>query len=342
MALTQSTQNAFQLVDRTSEIQLLPQTWTLLGDSGLFQDEFLSTQTVTFEERTGSLSIVKDQIRGSKPQTRSGEVRKLHTYSTTHHPIMDSIYPQDVAGVTRPGGNGQELDTTAAALMRKMELIRKSFDVTREISRFKTLSTGQAWAPNGTIVADFYSDFGLTKAEVDFVLGTSTTDVVAKCEEIIAGFQASATEGQVINRVIGYASPAFMRKLINNARVQNAYTYYTATEGQQIQRNRAGGAGLYRRFYYAGIEFIEVSTVLAGEALVPAGDCIFVAQDDSGSFVTFHSPANRFGYVNTVAADVYMWTFEDPRGTEITIEAEMNVLSVLRKPNFVARGYSSN
>lgn len=342
MPLSQSTTNAFQLVDRTNELLLLPQTWTLLGDSGLFQEEYLSTQVLNFEERTGALSLVKDQIRGSKPQTRSGEVRKLHSYSTTHHPIMDALYPQDIAGVTRPGSNGTQLDTKDAALLRKLEGIRKSYDISLEVARFKTLGTGAAWAPNGTIVANFYTDMGKTRNEVDFVMGTGTTDLVAKSEAIIAGFQAAATEGQIITRVIGYASPAFFAKLISHATVKSAYTYYTATEGQQILRNRAGGAGLYRKFSYAGIDYIEVPTVLAGEALVTAGDCVFVAQDDSGSFTTYFSPAARFGYINTIAEKGYVWTFDDMRATEITIEAEMNMLNVLRKPEFVARGYSSN
>lgn len=342
MPLAQSTSNVFQLVDRTNELLLLPQTWTLLGDSGLFQDEFLSTQVVNFEERNGTLSVVKDQIRGSKPQTRSGEVRKLHSYSTTHHPIMDALYPQDIAGVTRPGSNATQLDTKDAALLRKLEGIRKSYDVTKEIARFKTLGTGQAWAPNGTIVADFYTDMGKTKKVVDFTFGTGTSDIVDKCEEIIASFQTAATDGQIVNRVIGYASPAFFKKLISHATVKQAYTYYTATEGQQILRNRAGGMGLYRSFSYAGIDFIEVPTILAGEALVTSGDCVFVAQEDGGSFVTYYSPANRFGYVNTVAENGYVWTFEDQRQTEITIEAECNMLNVLRKPDFVARGHSSN
>lgn len=341
MALSQSTQNAFQLVDRTDELLLLPQTWTLLGDMGLFVEEFLSTQTLTFEERSGSLSIIKDQVRGSKPQTRSGEVRKLHSYSTTHHPIVDALYPQDIAGVTRPGSNGQSLDTKDAAILRKLEGIRKSYDVTLEVARFKTLATGQAWSPNGTVVADFYSDFGITKNEVDFVLGTSTTDVIDKCNEIIAGFQESATEGQVITRVVGFASPAFMKKLLAHAKVTQTYVYQNLQQFN-ITQDRAGGMALYRRLAFGGIDFIEVPTVIAGEALVPSGDCIFVAMDDSGSFVTYYSPANRFGLVNTVAERGYVWTFEDQRLTEITIEAEMNMLNVLRKPNFVARGYSSN
>ena len=102
------------------------------------------------------------------------------------------------------------------------------------------------------------------------------------------------------------------------------------TEGQSILRERAGGMGLYRKFYYAGITFIEVPTGVNGSTYIPAGECYFVAEADDDSFVTYYGPANRFGLVNTIAMPQYMWQFPDPRGTEITLEAEMNMLNVLK------------
>lgn len=338
---TRSFTNNFEVVDSTRELAILPQTWTLLGDSGLFRDEFLSQNTVTFQEINGSITIVNDQVRGSKPQTTSNGKRKLHSYSLTHHPLMDALYPDDIAGKSAYS-DLNAADTEAAALLRKMTKIRKSFDVTKEVARFKTLVTGQAWAPNGTIVADFYTDFGITRNSVDFVFGTAGTDIVAKCESIIAGFQDSASDGTIINSVTAYCSPAWFAKLIAHAKVTQAYQYYSATEGQSILRNRAGGMGLYRRFSFAGINFVEVRTVLAGTTLIPTGEAYFVAETDDESFTTFYGPANRFGLVNTIAMPQYMWQFRDPRGTEITIESEMNMLNALKKPNFVAKGTTSN
>lgn len=338
---TRSFTNNFEVVDSTRELAILPQTWTLLGDSGLFRDEFLSQNTVTFQETSGSIAIVKDQVRGSKPQTTTNDLRKLHSYSLTHHPLEDALYPDDIAGKSAYN-DLNAADTEAAALLRKMNKIRKSFDVTKEVARFQTLVTGAAWAPNGTVVADYYSDFGFTRNVVDFVFGTSTTEITAKCEAVIRGFQDSATDGVIINSVTAYCSPVFFAKLIAHAKVQQAYTYYSATEGQSILRNRAGGMGLYRRFTFANVNFVEVPTVLAGTALIPSGDAYFVAETDDDSFVTFYGPANRFGLVNTIAMPQYMWQFRDPRGTEITIEAELNMLNCLKRPNFVARGHSSN
>lgn len=338
MALIQSTTNAFELVDRTNDVVRLPQNWTLMNESGMWQEDFLSTSTVTFEEVMGSLFVVKDQIRGAKPQTTSNDLRKLHTYQTSHHPFVDALYPQDIEGKTRPGSQATALDTKDAALLRKLEKARKSFDRTLNFARFRTLAAGDIWAPNGTLSGNFYTDFGKTKNTVNFALGTGTTDIIGKCEEIIAGFQLAATEGQVINRVVAYCSPGFFSGLINHAKVQAAYNLYAAVAPQQISRDRAGGMNLYRRFVFSNIEFIEVPQIIDGTPLVDANTAVFVAEDGDGSFVTYYSPAARFGYVNTVAESMYAWTFESPRLTEITIEAEVNFLNVLRKPEFVAGG----
>ncbi len=338
MPLTQSTLNAFELVDRTSDFILLPQNWQLMNESGMWQEEFLSTRTVTYEAQTGSLALIKDVVPGSKPQTMNNDVRKLYSYSMTHHPVVDAIYPQDIAGVTRPGSMGKELDTKDAAILRKMEKIRKSYDRTLNYARFKTLAAGDIFAPNGTVTGNFYTDTSTTRNTVSFALGTGTTDIIAKCEEVIAGFQAAATEGQVIQRVVAYCSPGFFTALINHAKVQSAYNLYAVVAPQQISRDRAGGMNLYRRFTFSNIEFIEVSQSVAGDPLVATDTAIFVADDGDGSFVTVYGPAHRFGYVNTIAERGYMWTFENPRMTEITVEGEMNFLNILKNPLFVAGG----
>lgn len=340
--VTRSYTNDFEVVDQTQALQRIPQVRTLLGDSGLFSVEPITTRTVTFQEHNGTLAIVNDQVLGYKPNTISNDLRKLHSYTTTHHPIMDALYPQDIVGKSAYNDLNQA-DTEAAAILRKMIKIKRSFAVTQEIYRFKTLSTGAIYTPNGTIASEnFYASYGLTRNEVDFALNVGTTDVIAKCEAIIAGFQSSASEGEMITGVTAYCSTGFFSKLIAHAKVSASYLYQQSFNGNaNILQERAGGMGLYRRFSFGGIDFIEVPTILAGEALVPAGDAIFVARGVDDAFTTFVSPANRFGYENTFGELEYMWTFRDPRGTEITIEAESNFVNVLRKPNLVARGYTA-
>ena len=341
MALTRSYTNAFEVVDYTQELQLIPNSWTLLNDSGLFSEEFLTTNTVTFEEQSMTLGLIGDQYRGAKPQANKDDNRKIRTYPIAHWPVVDAVKPEDIQGKRMYGSNDMA-ETEAAVLARKMERIRRNMDITMEVGRFSTLTSGNLYSPNGTIAGNLFTDFGITQTSVDFVLSTSTTDVIAKVEAVIAAMQDNANTGDVITGVIGYCSPEFFAKLIAQARVQEAYRYFSATEGQMVQRNRAGGNnGLYREFSYGGIRFIEVRTVLAGQRLIPANEAVFVPTGTSDTFVSYFGPANRIDFVNSMAERAYMWTYRDPKGLGIDIDAEFNVTHVVRRPALVVKGVTT-
>ena len=338
MPLHQSTVNPFDLVDRTDELLLIPKNPTLMNDLGIWREDFLSTRTVTFEERNGHLFLLKDMIDGSKPQTTGNDVRKLHSYPMAHFPYVDALYPQDIAGISRPGGNNTQLDTEERALVVKLERYRKSVDRTLNFARFRTLAAGDIWAPNGTIAGNFYADFGLTRKTVSFALATPTTDIMGKCEEIIQSFHEQATEGQTIDRVTAYCSGGFFSALINHPKVQNAYNLYAAVAPQQISRDRAGGMALRRHFVFSNIEFIEVLDSVSGTPLVDVNTAVFIANDGDDSFVTAYGPPQRFGYINTTAESAYLWTRKKDDNTEITIEGQTNFINMLRRPGLVAGG----
>ena len=345
MSIVRSYTNAFEVVDYTQELNIIPNSWTILGDTGLFSEEMLSTHTVTFEQTDKSLGLIGDAYRGSKPQANKDDLRKIHAYSIPHFPDYDKILPQDIQS-KRAYGQQNVAETEAAVMARKMERIRKNFDVTLEVARFSTLTTGNSYAPNGTINGNFFTQTGTTQTVVDFVLGTTTTDVISKVEAVISAMQDNAQTGDIISGVTAYCSPAFFAKFINHAKIQAAYTYYAATAGQNILRERAGGApnvsGLYRRFEYGGITFIEIRTVLAGQALIPSGDVVFVPNGTTESFVTYYGPANKMDLVNTMAERAYLFSYRAPNGESIDLDAESNFLNVLRRPQLVIRGFSSN
>lgn len=342
MATIRSYTNAFEVVDVTGELQLIPNSWTLLNDSSLFSEEFLSTNTVTFEEQSQTLGLIGDQFRGAKPQANKDDNRKIRSYPIAHFPVVDAIKPEDIQG-KRAYGSNDMAETEAAVLARKMQRIRRNMDITMEVGRFSLLTTGNLYAPNGTISGNVFTDFGITQTSVDFVLGTAGTDIVAKTESVIAAMQDNANTGDVITSVIAYCSPEWFAKFIAHAKIQTAYQYFSATEGQMIQRNRAGGNnGLYREFNYAGIRFIEVRTVLAGQRLIPAGEVVFVPTGTSDTFVSYFGPANRMDFVNTIAERGYLWTYRDPKGQGIDIDGEFNVTSICRRPALIVKGTSSN
>lgn len=340
MPIIRSYTNAFEVVDYTQELAIIPNSWTLLGDIGLFSEEMLSTHTVTFEETNNTLGLITDQFRGAKPLANKDDNRKIHSYAIPHFPVTDKVLPQDVQG-KRAYGSTSVAETEAAVLARKMERIRRNFDVTMEVSRFSTLTSGAAYAPNGTINGNFFTQTGTTQTSVDFLFGSATTDIIGKVENVISAMQDNANTGDVITGVVAYCSSEFFAKLISHAKVQDAYRYYSATATQEILRNRAGNNGLYREFSYGGIRFVDVRTVLAGQRLIPANEAVFVPVGTTDSFVTYFSPANKLDFTNTMAERAYMFTYRDPKGESIDIDCEGNWLNVLRRPQLVIKGTSS-
>ena len=148
---------------------------------------------------------------------------------------------------------------------------------------------------------------------------------------------ASATD--MITGVIGYCSPEFFAALIAHPNVKAAYTYYTATEGQQILRNRAGAnMSLNREFTYGGIRFIEARVVFAGQRAIPVDEAVFVPVGTNDAFVTYYGPMERLDFVNTTAERMYALSYRDPKGTSIELDFESNMINVLRKPNLVVKG----
>lgn len=338
MAVTRSYGNAFELVDYTEELNIIPLAPTLLSDSGLFEEEMLSTHTVTFEEISRTIGLVTDSYRGSKPQANKDDTRKIRSYPLAHFAMVDEILPQDIQS-KRAYGSGTAAETEAAVMARKMERIVKTFSQTMEAARFRTLVTGDIFAPNGTIAGNFFNDFNVTQTSVNFALGTADTDVVAKVEEVIATIQDNANTGDVVTGMLGYCSPEFFAAFISHKKVQAAYTYFAATEGQMIQRNRAGGTMAYNReFTYAGMRLIEVRQSIGGVRLVPANEAVFVPLGISGSFKTFFGPANKLDLVNTIAERTYMFSSRDPKGEKIDIDASSDFINTLARPQLVIKG----
>lgn len=340
MPITRSYGSAFEIVDWTTELNIIPLAPTILNDSGLFREEMLSTHTVTFEEIGATIGLIGDSYRGSKPQANTDDTRKIRSYPLAHFGIVDAVKPQDIQGRSAYG-QVTAAETEAAVMMRKMERITQKFSQVLEAARFSTLTTGLGFAPNGTISVDFFSDFGVTQKSVNFALGTAGTDVVAKVEEVIAHIQDNANTGQVVMGVIGYVSPEFFAAFISHAKVQAAYQYFAATENQMIQRNRAGGAGLYREFTYGGVRLIEVRQSINGTRLVPANEAVFVPMGLDDCFKTFYGPANKLDLVNTIAQRTYMFSNRDPKGESVEIEASSDFLNALLRPALVVKGVKS-
>ena len=335
---TRSFEKPFELVDYTEELLLVPNKWGLINELGLFGEEGVAQHSVTVESSEGTLGLVTDKVRGERNNVGKSDTRALRSFPIPHFPMDDAVKPEDVQG-KRAYGSADQAETEAAVIARKLERIRMNHSVTLEAARAFAITNGAIYAPNGTVSGNFYTDFGITRKSIDFVLGTSTTDLNAKSEEGIAHIQDTIQSGEVVSNIIVLCSPAFFGKLINHATVKEAYKYYTST--QEPLRNRLG-SGVYRRFVHGGVEYVEYRGSYNGTALIPAGEAYMLPQGTSDMFKTYFSPANKFQFVNTIGEQAYVFTYRAPTDSEILIQSESNFLNLIRRPQAVVQLTTSN
>ena len=338
MATIRSFDKPFELTDYTDEILLVPNTWGLINEMGIFRNEGVAQHTVSVESREGTLGLIGDKVRGERNNVNKDDTRVLRSFAIPHFVLDDAIKPEDLVG-KRAYGSADAAETEAAVLARKLERIRRNHAITLEAARAQAIVSGTVYAPNGTVAGNYFTDFGVTRKEVDFVLGTSTTDVLAKGEEVVAHIQDSIQTGEVVTGVTVLCSPAFFAKLISQAGVKEAYKFYSSTQEPLRQRL---GSGMYRRFEHGGVTYVEYRGAYNGVALIPAGEAYAVPMGTTDTFLTYFSPANRFTHVNTIGEEAYAFTYRNPTDTEIQIQTESNHLSLVRRPQVLVKLTTSN
>jgi Phage major capsid protein E len=337
MATIRSFDKPFEMVDLTEELNLIPNTWGLINELGLFRPEGITQHSVSVEAYTGTLSVIGDAVRGARNFVNKDDTRNIRSFPVPHFPADDQITPSDLQGKRAYGVD--QADTEAAVVARKLERIRRNHAVTMEAGRAYAITTGAIYAPNLTVVDNYYTSFNITRLEIDAVLGTSTTDVVAKIEQAIASIQDNITSGEVVNSVTALCSPVFFAKLIAHAKVTAAFQYYSST--QEPLRNRLG-SGVYRRFSFGGCDFIEYRGSFNGTALIPSGDAYFFPMGTQDTFISYFSPANKLSLTNTVGEPVYAFQYRDPKDEGILLQSECNQLHLVRRPQAIVRMFSSN
>lgn len=337
MAIIRSFDKPFEMVDLTEELNLIPNTWGLFQELGLFRSESVTQHTINVEVTAGTLSVIGDTVRGARNLVGKDDTRQIHAFSIPHFTLDDAVSPNDLQGKRAYGSDSADVE--AAVVARKLERIRRNHAITMEAAKAHAITSGAVYAPNGTVVDSYYTSFGITRKEVDFVLGTTTTDLTAKIEEIVAHIQDNQLSGDVMTGVTFVCSPEFFAKLIGHATIKEAYKYYASTQEPLRQRL---GSGLYRRFLHGGVEFIEYRGAYNGTRLIPAGDAYAFPTGTADTFISYFSPANKMSLVNTLGQEAYAFQYRDPKDEGLLLQTESNQLHLVRRPATVCRVFSSN
>lgn len=341
MAITNDPRNYGKAVELTEEINLIPNQWGLIQRLGLFTNKYSTQKTILIPRTTEGESLLEDRNWDERNPSIAGGQRDYLPLQIPHYPVDDAILPNDVDGNIDFGSamaGGLQLETINQKRVEKMERLRRAHSLTLEFARMQVLKNGTVYAPRGSVVIDYYAQYGLTRTVQSVDLASTVVAPNAAIETAIGELQDSLMTGDVATGFVALCSPEFFSALISNPFIQERYFYVQNMQQAPLLVDRlTAGSPLdarYRTFDFAGVTFIEVRGGVAGTPYVTAGDAYMFPRGTAG-FETWFAPANRLSTINKKAQESYLFEYVNRKDDIIELMSETNFLNVLKRPDQV-------
>ena len=336
----------FSAVALTDSVNIVPNAYGRLEEIGLFRNEPVHTTSVAIDIANGVLNLLPTRPRGAPASVGTRERAKLKSFVVPHIPHDDAVLALDVQNMLARAPN-LGLETVLGAVNRKLISMRRKHAITLENLRVGAIK-GRILDYDGSTILDLFNEFGVTEKTIDFVLGTTTTDVGAKLREM-SGYMEDNLTGDTMSTIHGLASPSWFAKYIGHASVKDAYKYYTSTRDPNRTDVRRGFdyMGVFIEEYRGAATYLNADgTTTTTTRFIPDGDVRFFPMGTTETFVNWWAPPDFVDEVNTAPGldnQVFVAPLERMKfGKGMEIHTESNPLPLCKRPNLLVRGFSSN
>jgi hypothetical protein len=318
--------SAFNMMALTDAINILPNNYGRAESLGIFKAKSTRFRHIAVEERNGVLALLPTQLPGSPATVGIRGKRTVRTFTIPHIPHEDVVLPEEVQGI-RAFGSETELMGISDVLTDHLQAMRNKHAITLEHLRMGALK-GKILDADGTVLLDLFSEFEITEKTINFALSTATTDVKAKCLELVRHIEDNL-KGEYMTEIRALVSSEFFDALTSHAKVKEAFDRWQ--DGAAFRNDMRSG------FTFAGVTFEEYR----GQATDPDGNVRkFIAANQGHAFplgtletfVTYFAPADFNETVNTLGKPLY--AKQEPRrfdrGTDL--HTQSNPLPMCLRP----------
>lgn len=325
------TGDAFNVVALTRAINKAPFKPGRIGEIGLFEEQGVRSVTVVVEELSGVLSILGHKPRGGPANQHRRGQRKARSFTCYHMPLEDTIHADDIQGV-RLFGSEDETETADNAVNDVLESMRQQHEVTREWLRAGAIA-GVVVDGESAKTVNLFAEFGQAETDVDFLIGTTTTDMRQKCLEVKDAVE-TALGALPYDHVHALCGQNFFRRFIAHPEVKYAYQQFQ--EGRFLRDDPRSG------FEFGSIIFEEYRGNVGSKPFIPAGNARFFPVGAPDLFIEHFGPADFMETANTIGLPYYakQAPMEFDRG--VKVHSQSNPLPICTIPACLVKGSSSN
>jgi len=336
--------DAFSLTSLTASINEMPFTPGQAGALGIFDEGGIYTDSLMIENEQGSLVLIPSTPSGSSPTYIVRDPRQVRTFYTARRALADKIYAKEIQN-KRQFGTENQLVTAQSEVNKRAVKMLKSHDATVEYGRIGAIRGVVYDADGTTVMWNLFNEFGISQTQVDFVLGTTTTDILTKCREVRENIQdALGAQGTDDITVTVFCGKDWYDKFIAHTAVKEAYKYYQTVQSQlnPLQQDLR-----YKGFTFGGLTFVVYRGVVKGPSglvtFVPADKAYAFATNIPELFITRYSPADYMETANTEGLPRYMKMAFDPEWNRyVAVETQSNPISLCTRPASLIELITSN
>ena len=346
MPITRSLSNGNKLIDWTQEINETANEYGLLNGLGLFEERSTSQNAIVFDKNKNDITLLPQSSRTGHG-TVYGKDNEVDTFSLAipHFHVTDSITNEDIQGWRAPG-QPDGTESLARAYQEKTSNLRLAVDQTKEYMKIQAVK-GLTKSPDGKTVADMFSEFGVVQQSLDFVLGTSTTSISTKIQEMRRYIKKNFNRSGTIGNILVVCGNSWFDKFVTHIDVEDAYRSYQNDGVQRLRDDLFVREGM-AEFTHRGITFVNYDATFnlpngAGtEDALGADEAFVILPGARDLYRGYNGPSRKLSGANQPGAPMFMYEYADPKDEALEIETEFSSLYFMTQPLMSFRLFTSN
>ncbi|WP_353141340.1 major capsid protein [Acinetobacter pragensis] len=316
----------FNVTELSAAISNLPTRIGNPSDAELFRNIPGTTNVFSMEfyEESGIL-VPTTEWGGVAPKNSSGK-RTAKSWTIPHMPLEDVVKASDVIGVRAFGSTAAE--TVQGKVLDKLQAMKNKIDATLAYRRSKA-KQGIIVDADGSTILNYFTEFGIAEQVVYFDLGTATTNIAAKCQDVIDQIEDGLGQ-EVYSSIEVEVDRAFYDALTAHKNVREVYLGWSAAEAKLGRSNTSG-------FEFGGLKFIVNRQKVGATPLVAASTGHAYPRGTQDVFLNGLAPADFNETVNTLALPYYAKQAGKQFDRGFDLHVQSNQLPIVAKPKALVK-----
>lgn len=334
----------FTDVELTNSINVLPPLSSRLAEAGMFPVDGLASALVEVDIENGVISALPVTQDGKPSTVAKRETQSARIFKIPNVSHVDSMMAAEIRSMLAIFERTKKPATMAKIMNKRLARLRMKHDITLELMRMSALK-GILIDGAGSTIYNFFTAFGLSQNTVSFALSDSTTDVLAKCAQVI-GLMEDNLSDEVMTGVKVYVDTLFFNALIAHPNVNKFWLNWDAAQKMANPNRSVSGQYRPRTFEFGDILFEEYRWNVpmwggTNTRIIEASTGYAFPQGTVDSHYTYAAPPLDIRVLDGQPADegdlIHVTTEVLKHGAGIELKGQMNPLPMWRRPALLVK-----